>query len=145
MLTIISHPDCLLHFMGPYHPEAPARIKTIDENIKALKMDIKFVTAPLATKEQLALAHAKNYIEKLFAMSPQDGFVELDPDTIMNPYTINAALRAAGSVIHGVDLILEDKTETVFCNVRPPGHHAEHDNAMGFCFFNNIAVGVKYA
>jgi acetoin utilization deacetylase AcuC-like enzyme len=89
--------------------------------------------------------HDENYINNIFQLSPQQGLIELDPDTWMNPHTLIAALRAAGSVISAVDLVMSGEVVAGFCHVRPPGHHAERSHAMGFCFFNNIAVGVAHA
>jgi len=145
-LVIISHPECRLHDMGPLHPERPERLTAIETAIKnsPLKDSIEFLEAPYATKENLLEAHTPKYIEAIFKLSPKSGLVYLDGDTSMGPFTLNAALRAAGSVIYGVDLIMHRNASRVFCNVRPPGHHAEHNLAMGFCLFNNVAIGVNY-
>lgn len=146
-ISIISHPDCVLHDAGEGHPESPQRVMVIQEALKRypFKSNVNFLEAPLATREQLILAHDKSYIDWIFSVAPTEDVIAIDADTWMNPYTLNAALRAAGSVIHAVDLVMLDKAQAVFCNIRPPGHHAEHDRAMGFCFFNNVAVGVLYA
>ena len=101
--------------------------------------------APLATFEQLARVHAPHYIESVRSASPTEGVAYLDPDTAMNPFTLNAALRAAGAVVLASELVLEGKVENAFCAIRPPGHHAESARAMGFCLFNNVAVGVAHA
>jgi acetoin utilization deacetylase AcuC-like enzyme len=147
MIGIISHPECLLHDMGKYHPEKPARLQVIhDEIVKSgLDKNLKFYLAPLASREQLLRAHNENYIDYIYETVPKKGLVPLDPDTWMNPHTLQAALRAAGAVILGVDLVMKKEVNAVFCNVRPPGHHAEKEKAMGFCFFNNVAVGATYA
>jgi acetoin utilization deacetylase AcuC-like enzyme len=146
-LAIISHPECLLHEMGEGHPEQAERIKVIAElcQQEEFKKVIKTYEAPLATSEQLARAHDPKYIQELFSRSPNEGLIYLDPDTAMNPFTLQAAMRAAGAVVQAVDLVLSGEVERVFCNVRPPGHHAERTRAMGFCFFNNVAVGVAHA
>jgi acetoin utilization deacetylase AcuC-like enzyme len=143
----ISHPDCLKHEMGEGHPECPARLSAIEDQLLAsgLLHFMQCHDAPLATFEQLARVHAPQYIEAIRAASPQQGLVYLDPDTAMNPHTLNAALRAAGAVILAVDLVMAGKVANVFCAVRPPGHHAESARAMGFCIFNNVAVGVAHA
>ena len=91
------------------------------------------------------MRHNANYVDYIFQSSPERGLISLDPDTWMNTCTLQAALRAAGSVVHAVDLVMKNDVKSAFCNVRPPGHHAEHATAMGFCFFNNIAVGVAHA
>lgn len=146
-LAVISHPDCLLHTMGNMHPECPERVEVIMQALQksALQSQLHFYEAPLATREQLNLAHSAEYVEEIFNIAPEVGFLPLDPDTGMNPHTLTAALRAAGAAIFAVDLVLTNKHSVVFCNVRPPGHHAMHAQAMGFCFFNNIAVGVAHA
>ncbi|MDI9818864.1 MULTISPECIES: histone deacetylase family protein [unclassified Legionella] len=146
-IGFISHPDCLLHKMGDYHPEQPARLQVIEQEVfnSDLKQFLQYYQAPLATREQLLRVHEESYVEFIYQASPKEGFVPLDPDVLMNPYSLTAALRAAGSVIKGVDLVMNNEVDTVFCNVRPPGHHAERDKAMGFCLFNNVAVGVAYA
>ncbi|HUW50242.1 MAG TPA: histone deacetylase family protein [Sulfuricella sp.] len=143
----ITHPDCLKHDMGMDHPECPARLRAIDDQlISSGLMDfLQRHDAPLATFEQLARVHAPRYIEAVKAAAPREGLVYLDPDTAMNPFTLNAALRAAGAVVLATELVLERKVENAFCAIRPPGHHAESGRAMGFCLFNNVAVGVAHA
>lgn len=146
-VALISHPDCLLHDMGQSHPEQPARIRSIEEHLIQSGLDSLLVkySAPVVSGEQLLRVHDAKYIEHVFHSAPQDGLVSLDPDTFMNKFSLSAALRAAGAVAYGVDLIMEGKVNAAFCNVRPPGHHAERAHAMGFCIFNNIAVGAAHA
>ena len=98
-----------------------------------------------ATVDQLERAHAALYVQELIAASPTEGYHHVDPDTSMNPHTLQAALRAAGAVVQATDLVLGGKAPSAFCNIRPPGHHAERDSAQGFCFFNNVAVGIRHA
>jgi len=143
----ISHPDCLKHDMGEQHPECPARLGAVADMllIKGLLDFMQPCDAPLATESQLARAHAGSYIHYLAALSPRHGAVQVDPDTSMNPHTYRAALRAAGAAVLGADLVLAEGAGVAFCNVRPPGHHAEHAAAGGFCFFNNVAVGIRHA
>ena len=143
----ISHPDCFKHDMGAYHPECPQRLKAIEDNLLAsgLMNQLHQYDAPLATVEQLARAHTPNYSKNIQSTSPESGLAYLDPDTTMNPHSLNAALRAAGATVMAVDLILSQQVKNVFCAVRPPGHHAESARAMGFCLFNNVAVGVAHA
>lgn len=144
-IGIISHSDCLLHDMGWGHPEQPDRVRVISEALMQSGLDLKWYQAPIATREQLVRAHAASYVDAIFRATPSEGSVALDPDTIMTPHTLSAALRAAGSTIFAVDLVMKKEVNAAFCNIRPPGHHAEHKQAMGFCFFNNIAVAVMHA
>jgi len=146
-VALLSHPDCLLHDMGPSHPECPQRLQFIEEYLvnAGLNEILQYHLAPLATKEQLHRVHDVGYVDSIFQASPQSGMISLDPDTWMNPYTLTAALRAAGAVVAGVDLVMSGEVNSAFCSIRPPGHHAERAQAMGFCFFNNIAVGVAHA
>ena len=143
----ITHSLCLKHEMGAYHPESPARIHAIEDQLIAsgLMDYLQRHDAPEATREQLLRAHAAGYIDAIAAAAPKQGMVQLDPDTAMNPFSYRAALRAAGAVVLGVDLVMAGKAENVFCNIRPPGHHAERGRAMGFCIFNNVAVGAAHA
>ena len=143
----ISHSDCLKHDMGSQHPECPARLMAIEDQLIAsgLMNFLQAYEAPLATFEQLARVHQPQYIEAIHATSPEEGIIYLDPDTAMNPFTLRAALRAAGAAVLATDLVLEQKVANAFCAVRPPGHHAESARPMGFCIFNNVAVGVAHA
>jgi acetoin utilization deacetylase AcuC-like enzyme len=143
----ITHPDCLRHDMGADHPECPARLGAIGDQLIAsgLLPYLQQHDAPLATVEQLERVHDRRYIDAIHAASPEQGLVYLDPDTAMNPYSWNAALRAAGAAVLATELIMEHKAGNAFCAVRPPGHHAESARAMGFCIFNNVAVGVAHA
>ncbi|MBI5007261.1 MAG: histone deacetylase family protein [Nitrosomonadales bacterium] len=143
----ITHPLCLKHDMGAHHPECPARIHAIEDQLIAsgLLGYLQHHDAPEATHEQLQRVHAAEYIDAIVAAAPQQGRVELDGDTSMNPYTYPAALRAAGAAVLGVDLVMAGKVENAFCNIRPPGHHAEKAQAMGFCIFNNVAVAAAHA
>ena len=144
-LAIISHPDCLLHEMGQWHPECPERLKAITDALSASGLDLLQLDAPLATHEQLERVHSEGYVRKIETASPKSGMIQLDPDTFMNPHTLQAARRAAGAVVSGVDHVLSGKITSAFCNVRPPGHHATREKAMGFCIFNNVAVGAAHA
>ncbi|MBU1214207.1 MAG: histone deacetylase family protein [Gammaproteobacteria bacterium] len=143
----ISHPLCLKHDMGEHHPECPARLHAIEDQLIAsgLYSYLQHHDAPEVTHEQLLRVHDEAYIDSIAAAAPTEGIIALDGDTFMNPYTYPAALRAAGAVVMAVDLVMAGKVENAFCNVRPPGHHAERGRAMGFCIFNNIAVGAAHA
>jgi len=146
-IAYISHYDCQLHDMGHHHPEQPARLNSINDRLIAtgLEMVLHQYDAPLATRDLLEAVHDSSYIDEIYAAAPAEGIAWVDGDTAMNKHTLNAALRAAGAVALGVDLVMEGKAKQVFCGVRPPGHHAEHHRAMGFCLFNNIAVGAYHA
>jgi acetoin utilization deacetylase AcuC-like enzyme len=143
----ISHPLCLKHDMGAHHPESPARIHAIEDQLIAsgLLHYLQHHDAPAATREQLSRVHDEAYISSIESTVPLQGIVHLDADTALNPFSYQAALRAAGAVVLGVDLVMAGQVENAFCNVRPPGHHAERARAMGFCIFNNVAVGVAHA
>jgi acetoin utilization deacetylase AcuC-like enzyme len=145
--AFISHPLCLKHDMGAHHPECPARLHAIEDQLIAsgLYGFLQHHDAPDVTREQLLRVHDRAYIDSIEAAAPAEGIISLDGDTFMNPYTYPAALRAAGAVVMAVDLVMGGKVENAFCNVRPPGHHAERGKAMGFCFFNNVAVGAAHA
>lgn len=146
-VALITHPDCLHHDMGQIHPESSARLLAINDQLIASGLDkvLFHYQAPAATREQLERVHDATYIQSVFDASPQTGFVSLGPDAVMNPGTLGAALHAAGAVVLGVDLVMQNKVNTAFCSVRPPGHHANRNQASGFCFFNNIAVGAGHA
>jgi acetoin utilization deacetylase AcuC-like enzyme len=143
----ITHPDCARHEMGEGHPECPQRLGAVADALllRGLLDYMLPVDAPLATEEQLERAHSALHVRSVLAAGPGEGYAQVDPDTRMNPFTVRAALRAAGAGIKAVDLVLAGEVPTAFCAVRPPGHHAERDAAKGFCFFNNAAVAVRHA
>jgi len=143
----ITHPSFLLHDMGPYHPECPDRLSAIGDRLISAGLDpyLRHYSAPAATHEQLARVHSRDYIALIEAESPADGLHFLDPDTAMNAHSLDAARHAAGAAVLATDLVLSGECRNAFCAVRPPGHHAERDRAMGFCLFNNVAVGAAHA
>ncbi len=143
----ITHADCARHEMGPHHPECPERLGAINDMllVKGLLDYMHPYDAPLATTEQLSRAHDMRYVADLLNASPTEGYCRIDPDTEMNPFTVQAALRAAGAAVLATDLVMAGNTHTAFCCVRPPGHHAMRAAGMGFCFFNNVAVGIRHA
>jgi acetoin utilization deacetylase AcuC-like enzyme len=137
----------MLHDMGPYHPECPERLAAIGDRLIAAGLDAYMVhhTAPAATREQIGRVHGPAYIDEIEAASPEEGLHYIDPDTALNPSTLDAARHAAGAAVLGVDLVMRRECSTVFCAVRPPGHHAERNRAMGFCIFNSVAIGAAHA
>lgn len=133
--------------MGPRHPESPARLRAIDDQLIASRLidHLRCEEAPIVERQQLERVHDARYIDGIIAKSPRCGTVRLDPDTAMNPHTLRAAERAAGAGILATELVMAGEIRRAFCSVRPPGHHAERARAMGFCFFNNIAVAAAHA
>jgi acetoin utilization deacetylase AcuC-like enzyme len=145
--ALFTHPACLEHDPGEWHPECPARLRAVlaaleDETFTPLLREV----APAATREQLLLAHPAGYIDAILATRPEAGeTVALDADTIMSAGSAQAALHAAGGAMAGVDAVMAGWARTAFVAVRPPGHHAEPARPGGFCLFNNVAVAAKWA
>jgi acetoin utilization deacetylase AcuC-like enzyme len=133
--------------MGPQHPECPERLTSIGDHMIALGLDglLARHEARPASREQLSRVHAAAYVEAIERAAPATGLRYLDPDTALNPHSVEAALHAAGAVVDAVDLVCGGRHHTAFCAVRPPGHHAESNRAMGFCIFNSVAVGAAHA
>jgi acetoin utilization deacetylase AcuC-like enzyme len=133
--------------MGADHPESPLRLSRLeDELMRRHVLDfLVHLEAPLAVRTQLERVHAADYLDALSARAPEEGLEHIDPDTSMNPHTLEAAHRAAGALVLATDKVLAGEVGNAFCAVRPPGHHAMPAEAMGFCFFNNIAVGAAHA
>jgi len=144
----ISHPDVLLHDPGDHHPEQAARVQAInDQLIAGGIMDLlRTYEAPVATVEQLRRVHTAGHVRHIEDLMPAvDGRAMVDPDTWISHYSVQAAFRAAGAAVLATDLVMTGEMENAFCAVRPPGHHAERNRAMGFCLFNNCAVGAAHA
>lgn len=143
---LFTHPACAGHDMGEGHPEQPARLAAV---LKALEgpefsaMDRR--EAPICETDRLTLMHPRSYVDRLMAAFPATGRVQIDADTAVSPGSREAALRAAGGVVAAVDAVMSGDAPRAFCAVRPPGHHAEPDQTMGFCLFNNIAIGAAHA
>jgi acetoin utilization deacetylase AcuC-like enzyme len=147
MTTILfTHPDCLAHDPGEYHPESPDRLRAVLAALSAEEFAVvERREAPRASLDAIALVHDRGYAEALLDAVPESGHAALDPDTILSPRSGEAALRAAGAVCAAVDAVLAGEARNAFCAVRPPGHHAEPDHAMGFCLFNSVAIGARHA
>lgn len=132
--------------MPPGHPERAERLQAVDRALEAERFAALIrVEAPLGTAEQVTLCHPSSYAEPLIASSPASGFIQVDGDTFMSPGTIEAALRAVGGAVEAVDEVMTGKARNAFVAMRPPGHHAERDRAMGFCFFNQAAIAARHA
>lgn len=145
--SYINHPHCDLHQMGPEHPESPQRIEAIRAHLAlsgVLQQTMQTDAKP-ASDEQILRVHPSSHLRTLEQSSPQQGLVSLDNDTFLNPHSLSAARLAAGAVIRGVNQVFQHQADNVFCAVRPPGHHAEATEAMGFCLYNNVAVGAAHA
>jgi acetoin utilization deacetylase AcuC-like enzyme len=147
MATLLfTHPACLAHDTGPGHPERPARLQAILASLDGPDFAaLQRREAPLVTTEDLMLAHPARYIDTTLGAIPSEGLSMLDGDTLVSPGSREAALRAAGAVVAAVDAVMDGSASNAFCAVRPPGHHAEPDRAMGFCLFNNVVVGARRA
>ncbi|MGD9094993.1 MAG: histone deacetylase family protein [Chromatiales bacterium] len=146
-VAYITHPAFLQHEMGQHHPESPARLHAISDQLIAAGIEpfLLHRDAMQATREQIERVHEPAYVDEVFEAAPQEGLVWLDGDTAMNPHSLEAALHAAGANVQAVDMVMAGEARRAFCAVRPPGHHAGRDRAMGFCIFNNIAVGAAHA
>ena len=143
---LITHPACFEHDPGRMHPESPARLKAVLAALEAPEFaTLERRAAPLAEVEQIARAQARLYVDRVLHAIPSSGYVGFDLDTIVSPGSGEAALRAAGAVTAAVDAVMAGEVRNAFCAVRPPGHHAEAARAMGFCLFNNVAVGAEQA
>ncbi len=143
----ITHPACRLHEMGPWHPECPQRLDAVADQLAAsgLMDFLLHRQARLATPADVLRVHTPDHLSFLRQHAPTHGYFSIDSDTAMNPDTLQAAWAAAGAGLTALDEILAGHAKTAFCAVRPPGHHARPGQAMGFCFFNNIAVTARYA
>jgi acetoin utilization deacetylase AcuC-like enzyme len=143
----ITHADCLRHEMGAGHPERPDRLNAINEHLRAagLLEQLRCLEAPLADAADLKRVHQSSYVDQIFENAPTEGYLQLDPDTAMNPYSLAAAQRAAGAGLLAVDEVIAGRAQNAFCAVRPCGHHATPAHSMGFCIFNNVGVAAAYA
>jgi acetoin utilization deacetylase AcuC-like enzyme len=146
-----THPECRLHDMGAGHPECPQRLDAIADHLRATGLDIALDLrdAPQATTEQIERAHSAAYLREIHEFMQQVQACGepryVDPDTVVCPATWAAALRAAGAAVAATDDVIDGRAANAFCAVRPPGHHATRDQAMGFCFFNNVAIAARHA
>lgn len=144
---LVSHPSFLEHDTGPYHPERPDRLRAVlaalDDPLFAALIR---VAAPVASMKELTRVHPQDYVEAILGIRPGPGeHVHVDGDTVMSRGSAEAARRAAGAAVAGVEAVMEGKVQTAFAAVRPPGHHAAPDVPGGFCLFNNVCIGARHA
>jgi acetoin utilization deacetylase AcuC-like enzyme len=146
MTGLVYHPAYLEHDMGAGHPESPNRLRTIMDQLErsGTAARVKRIEARRAEDEWILQVHSPSYVAALNAHTPASGRVALDPDTSLSPGSLSAAYFAAGGALAAVDAIMNGEVVHAFCAVRPPGHHAEVDRAMGFCLFNNVAIAARY-
>ncbi|HUR43836.1 MAG TPA: histone deacetylase family protein [Aestuariivirga sp.] len=144
--ALFTHPSSFGHLTPEGHPERVDRIKAIGAALAAAPFDgLLRQEAPLGRDEDILRAHTPEHLKRIRSTAPKNGIEYLDPDTVMSPGTLEAALRAVGAATAAVDLVFGGEAENAFCALRPPGHHAERDKAMGFCFFNQAAIAALYA
>ncbi len=146
-VALITHPDCLGHDTGMYHPECSERLRRVLAALETKEFQsLLREQAPEATDEQLLRVHPADYVAAMRAVRPEPGaHVEIDGDTLMSEGSLAAALRAAGGAVMGVDAVMEGWARAAFVAVRPPGHHAERHRPMGFCLFSNAAIAARHA
>ncbi|MBT3990399.1 MAG: histone deacetylase family protein [Rhodospirillaceae bacterium] len=141
-----QHPVCITHEPGPHHPESPDRLRSVEAALSVAEFaDLVRFEAPETTPGVISLMHDPNYVDHILRSVPKSGYAQLDPDTILSPGSGEAALRAVGGICAAVDDVVAGPASNAFCALRPPGHHAERAQAMGFCLFNNIAIAAQYA
>ena len=144
--AIVTHKDCILHDPGLNHPENQNRLISIFNTIKNNnKKEWKWINSYDVDLNNIYLVHSKNHLQDIKKNIPIEGSFNIDPDTILSPDSLKSAFKAVASVCNAVDLNLKKKFSNAFCPIRPPGHHAEPNKAMGFCLFNNIAIAAYYA
>ena len=148
MTTLIfTHEVCVGHHTGDYHPESPDRLRAVHAVLDGDHFrELDRRKAPRASRDDVALAHEPRYVDNVLAAIPEKGHRHLDPDTVVSPESGEAALRGVGAVVAAIDAVVDGQSgSNAFCAVRPPGHHAERARSMGFCLFNNVAVGALHA
>ena len=143
-LRVYTHEACLLHDTGPEHAERPERLEVVLGALRSAFPHLDWRQAPIATRGQLLRVHSEHLLQAVLESDPAE-LMLLDPDTVLSPRSAEAALRAAGAAVAAVDAVMIGAARRAFCAVRPPGHHATSDAAMGFCLFNSIAVAARHA
>ncbi|ARU57147.1 MAG: histone deacetylase family protein [Pseudomonadales bacterium] len=145
--ALFSHDDCELHDMGCGHPESPARLTAIKNKLQdtRLMQQLDYIRAEEVQRAHVEKVHPGTYIDQLDLMVPEKGRIMADPDTAMMKHSMRAAKLAAGAAVQAVDVVMSGQYDTAFCATRPPGHHAERNKTMGFCFYNNVAIAARHA
>jgi acetoin utilization deacetylase AcuC-like enzyme len=143
-LGVLYDPVFLRHETGPAHPESPMRLRAVKQALDEIDWPTEQIEARPAMREELLMIHTPEYVDFILGLDVK-GIVQLDLDTAVSEHSKEAALKAAGGTIEAVKRVIDGKFRRAFCAVRPPGHHAERDRAMGFCIFNNVAIGAAYA
>ena len=145
--ALFSHPVFERHEVPDGHPECPQRVASILDALHTLDLydHLMHVEPRAATRQELERVHTPGYLDELDALHPTEGFARPDPDTFLGPHSLEAARHAAGAVVQATEFVLDDRADNAFCCVRPPGHHAGRSSTMGFCFYDNVAVGAAHA
>jgi len=143
----VTHDSCTRHDMGGGHPESPGRLVAVEKGLNVVGVDrrVTRMAAPTVPVDTIKRVHDDDYVDGLIAAAPADGLHRIDGDTVMNPHSLDAALHAAGAAVAATDAVMAGQVANAFCAVRPPGHHAERHRAMGFCFFDSVAVAAAHA
>jgi acetoin utilization deacetylase AcuC-like enzyme len=144
-LLLYSHTSCLQHDPGPGHPEAPERLQVVLAALQRRFPAVPLIQSPAASEQQIGRVHDLRLLRGLQSITPTRGWARIDADTAVSPESLDAALHAAGAGCAAVDALIEQKARRAFCAVRPPGHHANRGQSMGFCLFNSIAVAAAHA
>lgn len=146
-ILLLTHPACLGHDTGPFHPECPDRLRAVMAALEGEAFAaLGRAEAPRASREALLRVHPSHHVDAMLALAPPpEALIQIDPDTVASAGSAEAALRAAGAGVAGVDAVMEGGVRAAFAAVRPPGHHAEPDRAMGFCLFSNAAIAARHA